>query len=342
MARCSRMDVLGLMMHQGLVPLAYVPNLDVMRRLVSAVYQGGGRLFEFTNRGDGAASLFKDLLHAVRKEMPDLVVGVGSIVDGPTAGLYLSMGADFIVGSVFNPEVARLCNRRKVAYLPGCATATEISTAEEHGVEIVKIFPGGSVGGPAFVKAILGPTPWTKVLITGGVEATHDSIASWFGAGATAVGMGSNLFRETWIQGGDYDEISSSVSRVLGWIRHARGEGTGYRLDHVGLHPVGQVSGLDIATWYEAAFGLSRVEAVTSYILGDDRGTRIEVSKDEGDGEIHVAVAVPDFDEAVAELRGRGLEVEDAPSVGPEVKSAFLKGTDPAGHRVQIVWRHPS
>jgi len=147
------------------------------------------------------------------------------VVDAGTAGLYINSGANFVVGPVLNPEVARLCNRRKVAYSPGCATPSEISAAEEWGVEIVKVFPGQTVGGPAFVKSVLGPMPWTRIMPTGGVDATRESIRAWFGAGVTAVGIGSKLIDKARVAAGDFEGISRQVAQVLAWIAQARVEG---------------------------------------------------------------------------------------------------------------------
>ena len=146
---------------------------------------------------------------------------MGTIVDAPTAALFINLGADFIVGPMFNRDIVELCNRRKIAYVPGCATLTEISQAEAAGVELVKIFPG-SVLGPAFVKAVKGPQPWSRMVVTGGVTPTQAGIQEWFGAGAAAVGIGSQLIRPDWIQNGRYDELENLTGRVVRWIAEAR------------------------------------------------------------------------------------------------------------------------
>jgi len=145
-----------------------------------------------------------------------------SVIDAPTAALYIGSGANFVVGPVLNPEVARLCNRRKIAYMPGCGSASEISQAEELGVEIVKVFPGAQVGGPGFVKAMLAPMPWTRIMPTGGVDASEESIRAWFGAGVACVGMGSKLITKDLVAASDFDAITKKVAQVLAWIRESR------------------------------------------------------------------------------------------------------------------------
>jgi len=145
-------------------------------------------------------------------------------VDAPTAAMYIAYGANFIVGPNFNPEVARLCNRRKIAYAPGCASMTEIADAEELGVEMVKVFPGKSVGGPDFVKSVLGPCPWTRIMPTGGVDATQESINAWFKAGVACVGIGSQLITKQFVAEGNFDGLAQKTAQVLHWIREVRGK----------------------------------------------------------------------------------------------------------------------
>jgi 2-dehydro-3-deoxyphosphogluconate aldolase/(4S)-4-hydroxy-2-oxoglutarate aldolase len=166
--------------------------------------------------------VFTQLAEWAETAQPDTILGVGSVIDAPTAALYISSGANFVVGPVLNPEVARLCNRRKIAYMPGCGSASEISDAEALGVEIVKVFPGSQVGGPAFVKAVLGPMPWTRIMPTGGVDATEESIRAWFGAGVACVGIGSKLIAKDLVASRDYGSISKRVALVLAWIQQAR------------------------------------------------------------------------------------------------------------------------
>ncbi len=222
MARYDRLRVLNKMIELGLVPVFYNPDLEVAKRIVAACRAGGARVVEFTNRGDFAFQVYTALAQHVAEAEPDVILGVGSVIDAPTAALYISAGANFVVGPVLNPEVARLCNRRKVAYSPGCGSVSEISEAEELGVEIVKVFPGTQVGGPAFVRAVRGPMPWTRIMPTGGVDATEESIRAWFEAGAACVGIGSKLISNELVANGDFDAISNKVAQVLAWIQEAR------------------------------------------------------------------------------------------------------------------------
>lgn len=222
MARFDRLKVYATMVESGLVPVFYSPDLEATKQVARACVEGGCRLLEFTNRGDHAWELFSALERHCARELPTLILGVGSIVDAPTASLYVNCGANFVVGPVLNAEVARACNRRKIPYSPGCGTASEISQAEELGCEIVKIFPGDSVGGPAFVKAVRGPCPWTSIMPTGGVDSSEPSLRAWFQAGVACVGMGSNLFAPELLRSGDYQGIARRVRQTLETIRAIR------------------------------------------------------------------------------------------------------------------------
>jgi len=224
MARFARLEVYQAMFESGLVPLFYHPDIEASIKVAEACAAGGARVLEFTNRGDFAFEVFKQLSQSLSVDKSPLILGVGSVVDAPTAAMYISAGANFVVGPIFNPEVARLCNRRKIAYLPGCGTLNEISQAEEYGVEIVKIFPGNAVGGPGFIKDVLGPCPWTRIMPTGGVDASEENIRGWIQAGACCVGMGSKLITKSAVSAGDYASITDQVQRVLAWIAAARGK----------------------------------------------------------------------------------------------------------------------
>jgi len=216
------MQVLGKMYDLGLVPVFYNSDIEQAKKIVTAVGNGGCPLVEFTNRGDHAWEVFTQLEEFCRCELPEMILGVGSVVDAPTAALYINCGANFVVGPTLNPEVARVCNRRKIPYSPGCGSASEINSAEELGAEIVKIFPGSQVGGPPFVKALRAPCPWTSIMPTGGVDATRESLSAWFDAGAACVGMGSKLISRDLVEKGDWEGIAEKVAATMAVIKEVR------------------------------------------------------------------------------------------------------------------------
>jgi len=221
MAR-DRLKTLAAIIDQGVIPVFYHPDVEVCSKVIQACANGGAKCIEFTNRGDFAPHTFLELARHFAKADDSVIMGVGSVVDAPTAGIYIANGANFIVGPMTNPEVAKLCNRRGIPYSPGCGSATEISEAHELGCEIVKVFPGESVGGPSFVKAVLGPMPWTKIMPTGGVEATESSLREWFGAGIVAAGIGSNLITKKLLDAKDYDGIEKKVRETVALIKTIR------------------------------------------------------------------------------------------------------------------------
>lgn len=223
MARFDRLTVYNTLLNDGMLPLFYSPDAVLVQNVTGALIRGGSHLLEFTNRGDGAISVFIELMNTTAKENRDLIVGVGSIEDAATAALYLAHGANFVVGPNFNPEIARLCNRRKVAYMPGCATVTEIANAEEYGAEIVKLFPADALDGAALVKAVLAPRPWTRIMPTGGVSPDEANLRKWFDAGVACVGMGSKLIRADWLKADDFGALENLTKETMATIQTIRG-----------------------------------------------------------------------------------------------------------------------
>lgn len=215
MAATDRMAVLTALMQQSIIPVFYDPDPDVCRGVIQACADGGAKCIEFTNRGDFAAHVFLDLSRHFAAADPSVILGVGSVVDAPTAALYIAGGARFVVGPLLNAEVARLCNRRGVPYSPGCGSATEIGDAQELGCEIVKVFPGASVGGPDFVRSVMAPMPWTRIMPTGGVEPTEESLRKWFAAGIVACGIGSNLITRNLLECRDFAGIERRVRDAI-------------------------------------------------------------------------------------------------------------------------------
>ncbi|MBI1226674.1 MAG: bifunctional 4-hydroxy-2-oxoglutarate aldolase/2-dehydro-3-deoxy-phosphogluconate aldolase [Bacteroidetes bacterium] len=221
MARFTRIQVAQKMAEQGMVPLFYHADVELGKKVLAACYKGGARLLEFTNRGDFAHEVFGELNKFCAKELPEMMLGVGSVTDAAAASLYMQLGANFVVTPVLREDIATVCNRRKVLWSPGCGSLTEICRAEELGCEIVKLFPGGTYG-PDFVKNIKGPQPWTSIMPTGGVTPTEDNLKKWFDAGVTCVGMGSQLISSDILKNGDFGELEKRVGETLDMIQKLR------------------------------------------------------------------------------------------------------------------------
>ncbi len=215
MARFSRIEVAQKMAGTGIVPVFYNKDIEVCKSVVKACYDGGIRVFEFTNRGDFASLVFAALNQYVAEECPEMIMGVGSVIDEGTTSMYLALGANFIVSPMIDEGMAKVCNKRKVSWSPGCGSVTEIAKAHELGAEVVKIFPGSQVGGPGFVKAVLGPMPWSSIMPTGGVEPTEESLTKWFAAGVTCVGLGSQLFPKEVVENKDFAYVTEKCKYAL-------------------------------------------------------------------------------------------------------------------------------
>jgi len=222
MAQFNKIHVLSAMSETGMVPIFYHKDIDIAKQVVKACYEGGVRVFEFTNRGDFAHEVFAELMKFTAKECPGLILGIGSIVDAGTASLYIQSGANFVVGPLFNPDVAKVCNRRLIPYIPGCGSVSEIGFAQETGCDVCKIFPAGSLGGPSFVKDVKAPMPWAMLMATGAVEPVESNLSAWFKAGVTCVGMGSKLFPKEVIQAQAWGKITELCKNALDYIRQNR------------------------------------------------------------------------------------------------------------------------
>lgn len=221
MARFNKIQVLNAMTQTGMVPVFYHKDAETAKKVVKACYDAGVRAFEFTNRGEFAHEVFAEVNKYAAKECPEMVMGIGSVVDAPTAALYLQLGANFIVGPLFNPEVAKVANRRLVPYTPGCGSVSEVGFAQEMGCDLCKVFPG-DVLGPNFVKGLKAPMPWSLLMVTGGVKPEENNLKGWFGAGVTCVGMGSNLFPKEVIEAQEWERITTLCQEALAIIARVR------------------------------------------------------------------------------------------------------------------------
>ena len=221
MAQFTRIEVAQKMKESGMVPLFFHSDLEVAKKVLKACYDGGARLMEFTNRGDFALEVFTELAKYAIKELPGMIMGVGSVTDAGAASAYMLNGANFVVTPVLREDIAMVCNRRKVLWSPGCGSLTEIAKAEELGCEMVKLFPGSTYG-PDFVKGVLAPQPWTRIMPTGGVSPTEENLKGWFDAGVTCVGMGSKLMAKHVDGSFDYDKIKQKTKHALQIISSLR------------------------------------------------------------------------------------------------------------------------
>lgn len=221
MAKYTKLETLQAMKETGMVPVFYHKDVEVAKKVLEACYDGGVRAFEFTNRGDFAQEVFAELVKYANENLPGMIVGIGSIIDPGTAAMYIQLGANFVVGPLFNPAIAPICNRRLIPYCPGCGSVTEVGMAQEAGCDVCKVFPG-DVLGPAFVKGLRAPMPWSQVMVTGGVKPTQENLEGWFKAGVTCVGMGSNLFPKDVIAAGEWNKIAGLCRSALEIIKNVR------------------------------------------------------------------------------------------------------------------------
>jgi 2-dehydro-3-deoxyphosphogluconate aldolase / (4S)-4-hydroxy-2-oxoglutarate aldolase len=219
MARFTRIEVALKMQETGLIPVFNNADAEICKKVIQACYEGGVRVFEFTNRGDFATLVFAELNKWALKEYPEMIMGVGSVIEEGTAAMYIALGANFIVSPLIDEATAKVCNKHKVAWSPGCGTVTEIGRAHELGAEVIKIFPGSQVGGPGFVTAVKGPMPWTSIMPTGGVSPDEENLKAWFEAGVTCVGMGSNLFPKEVLANKNFSYITQKCEETLAIIK---------------------------------------------------------------------------------------------------------------------------
>ncbi len=223
MARYTRIQTALAMEKSGIIPVFYHPDPEICFEVIKACYQGGLWVFEFTNRGEYAHEVFSVLNKRVSVELPEVILGTGSVMDAGTAALYIQLGTNFIVSPVLKEDMAIVCNRRKILWSPGCGSVTEISRAEELGAEIVKIFPGTQVGGPEFVKAVKGPMPWSSIMPTGGVTPDEENLKAWFKAGVSCVGMGSQLISNDIIKELNFALLTDRAKHLSIMLKRIRG-----------------------------------------------------------------------------------------------------------------------
>lgn len=333
MANFYKSEVITAMREQSLVPVFYHKDKDIVLAIVEACVKGGSHIVEFTNRGEGAADLFGEILKICRKKYPRLIFGAGSIKDEITAGIYIGKGADFIVGPTFNPKVAVVCNRHVVSYSPGCGSATEISDAEASGAEIIKVFPGDCVGGEGFFKSIHGPSSRTQMMPTGGVDITAESIYKWLCIGkAAALGIGSKLIRKDMVEAGNFSAIQENVRKTLHTIqvvsaKQLAKEGVIFKgIHHVGLPAQDMANTVEL---FEKILGFSKTKPPTSTtFIGAVKNGLLEIGpSDKVKENGHIGLEVTDINIAMEMLQAKGIEFAGEPRISSDgtVKAVYLK-----------------
>lgn len=203
---------------QGMLPLYFNADENISIEVLRAIYRAGIRAVEYTSRGDEALNNFTKMVEVRNAEMPDLLIGIGTIKNLQQAEDYFKVGADFFISPGFVPEVAMFLKSKNSLYVPGCMTTTEIIIAENAGITFIKLFPGNMLG-PEYLSSIKDIFPKLLFMPTGGVDTTRENIEGWFKAGVCAVGMGSKLISKQLMTDKDYSTIERETKAVLNLIQ---------------------------------------------------------------------------------------------------------------------------
>lgn len=221
MSKFLKCETISKILDIGLLPTFYNRDIETAKKIIQACEEGGAKVVEFTNRGDFAYRVFGELADWCNSRFPDVIIGIGTIMESATAGLYINNGAKFVVGPIFNLEIAKICNRRSIPYIPGCATPSEISKAHEAGATLIKVFPASSLG-TNFIRSMLGPFPQVKLMPSGGVKVTRQDVLAWIKAGASALNIGSQLIRKDLVKSEDFESIKKMTKECISWIKEAK------------------------------------------------------------------------------------------------------------------------
>jgi 2-dehydro-3-deoxyphosphogluconate aldolase/(4S)-4-hydroxy-2-oxoglutarate aldolase len=206
---------------QGILPLFYNDSSEVTIAITRKLYEAGIRVIEYTNRGEAALDNFKALKELQKEELPELLLGIGTIKSAEQAVQFVDAGADFLISPLVNPGVAAVAAKNDLLWIPGCMTPTEIYNAQQLGAVLIKLFPANILG-PAFVSAVKELFPGVQMMPTGGVEMSQENISAWFDAGVSAVGMGSKLITKTIIQNQAYNQLYIATLQALQFVQSAR------------------------------------------------------------------------------------------------------------------------
>lgn len=217
----SASNPISILVEQGLLPLYFHADKEVSANILRALYRAGVKVVEYTNRGAEALSNFKHLRSVSDKELPGMFLGAGTIKTDKHAREFIDAGADFLISPGWSKKVAKVANHENILWAPGCMTPSEIMKAEDYGVELIKLFPGSSLG-PGFVSAIKELFPNLLFIPTGGVKLEEDNLRSWFKSGVCAVGAGSTLIDKKAIDLGEYATLESLTASTIDLIQYVR------------------------------------------------------------------------------------------------------------------------
>lgn len=334
MTRFARSDVVNTIYERGLVPSFAANDINAARDIVKACADGGARAILWRIQNAADAERFGSLVAELAAGDPLIIPGAGPVADPQTADAFLNAGAGFIIGTGADFEIARRCHRRKVNYIPVCRSPSDIETAEEMGVETVRIHPFEPALTPNTLKALLKDRPWTRIMKAGDVQPGAEPVAEWIQAGAACIGIDVQAMTET----GTFEDLPGKISDLIWYIKKARGENLFCGVEHLGIYPEAGQAASDLTGWYNDMFGFDIDEGESWYFVHSTGPGRIEILKDHEPTKAHVAIKVRHFDLACRMLADKGIEFEPVKDFG-RVKAVFLKQRDPAGHKVHLLYQ---
>jgi 2-dehydro-3-deoxyphosphogluconate aldolase/(4S)-4-hydroxy-2-oxoglutarate aldolase len=208
----NKEKIIHSIIQQGILPLYFHPDENISFQILRSLYESGIRVIEYTNRGKQALKNFRSLVKESYNQFPDLILGLGTILDPKTGGKAIQNGADFLVSPGFSKELSRFSENEHILWIPGCMTPTELIQAKDEGLRLIKVFPANSIGA-GFIKSSKEVFPELLYMPTGGVD--HENLESWFRAGASAVGMGGSLISNTIVENRDWGLLEFNTSALI-------------------------------------------------------------------------------------------------------------------------------
>ena len=210
----TRTTTLEILHTQRILPLFYHGDAAVCAGVVKALYDGGIRMVEFTNRGEQALARFTELHALCQHTLPGMHLAVGTISTKADAENFIKAGATILISPFWDDDVFAVTQAAGVLWIPGCMTPTEIHRAVDAGLDIIKLFPG-NVLGTGFVPAVRPLFPTTNFMVTGGVDATAKSVNEWLTSGVVAAGLGSKLITNEVMNNHQFDQLQQKVTMLL-------------------------------------------------------------------------------------------------------------------------------